>query len=620
MIPRWGFRPVTSGPRAGRASLTLAVVILSAMAWAQGAHAQSPSDPRGVIRLVFLYGSEKKTWVTEATEAFNKAEEQRPDGERIRVEAKPAGSNVVVGDALKGDVNKPETQIHIVSPASRIFMDIANGEAIELGQKPVVNIDEMLSLVNSPLIVATWPKLAEALGWDVKPPSWREVFKYSAEPQAFGRFRARWGSYKYGHTHPDYSNSGLLAAVAEVYAGLDKYDPAHISLADMKSATLTTYLAQVEGGVIHYGESTGFFATKMFDDKAGGPRFLSAAILYENLVFEENKKAQQKEPASYAKLGPKVVAIYPAEGTFSNEHPVAVVEREWVTPQHRDAARKYIAFLRSLKWQERARDLGFRPVIEGLPVDAVLKTEYGVEAGQFNIKQPLKIPPYSIIKEIRPAWRRAKRPADIVLAIDTSLTMNEMVKIGKETKRKIELAEEAAKEFVKQLSDGDNLTVITFSDDAAFVLEPDNPGRKMDRNGKAQVADALTDMIAGGQTALYDAVDMAYTALENRGTRSNRGIVVLTDGRHEKGEAERLKLEARKKVIDKIFNDGEKNIFIFTIGYGDPSDPRSIDEEFLKELASKSKGRYFPANPVAKKPDDKPVDIRQVLRDIVTFF
>ena len=119
--------------------------------------------------------------------------------------------------------------------------------------------------------------------------------QYAADPRAWDRYRIpRWGSFKYGHTHPDYSNSGLLAVVAEVYAGLNKYDPIKITLADMHGKALLTYLGQVEGGVIHYGESTGFFATKMFDEEIWGPRFSSASILYENLVYEENKKAREQ--------------------------------------------------------------------------------------------------------------------------------------------------------------------------------------------------------------------------------------------------------------------------------------------------------------------------------------
>ena len=43
------------------------------------------------------------------------------------------------------------------------------------------------------------------------------------------------------------------------------------------------FVRRVQASVVHYGRSTGFFADKMF---ARGPAYLSAAVLYENLVVE----------------------------------------------------------------------------------------------------------------------------------------------------------------------------------------------------------------------------------------------------------------------------------------------------------------------------------------------
>jgi Ca-activated chloride channel family protein len=37
-----------------------------------------------------------------------------------------------------------------------------------------------------------------------------------------------------------------------------------------------------------------------------------------------------------------VVAIYQKEGTFWSDHPAGVVERDWVTPEHREAAKIHI--------------------------------------------------------------------------------------------------------------------------------------------------------------------------------------------------------------------------------------------------------------------------------------
>ena len=34
--------------------------------------------------------------------------------------------------------------------------------------------------------------------------------------------------------------------------------------------------------------------------------------------------------------------VYPKEGTFWSDHPVGIVDREWVTPERREAAEIYI--------------------------------------------------------------------------------------------------------------------------------------------------------------------------------------------------------------------------------------------------------------------------------------
>ena len=62
-----------------------------------------------------------------------------------------------------------------------------------------------------------------------------------------------------------------------------------------------------------------------------------------------------------------MVAIYPKEGTFWSDHPVGIVEREWVTPAHREAAKVYIQYLLQRPQQERAITYGFRPGAVDVP-------------------------------------------------------------------------------------------------------------------------------------------------------------------------------------------------------------------------------------------------------------
>ena len=65
--------------------------------------------------------------------------------------------------------------------------------------------------------------MAEALGWPGKRLGWRDLLKVNAGGEGWGRLgRPEWGAFKLGHTHPEYSNSGLLSVLAEAYAGARK--------------------------------------------------------------------------------------------------------------------------------------------------------------------------------------------------------------------------------------------------------------------------------------------------------------------------------------------------------------------------------------------------------------
>ena len=107
---------------------------------------------------------------------------------------------------------------------------------------------------------------------------------------------------------------------------------------------------------------------------ARGPGYLSAAVLYENLVVE----SYARPPAA----GMPVVAIYPREGTFWCDHPYSILDAEWVGAPERQAAETLLAFLRARPAQERALALGFRPADPAIPVAAPVDAAHGADPKQ----------------------------------------------------------------------------------------------------------------------------------------------------------------------------------------------------------------------------------------------
>src|SRR6202007_2966678 len=124
--------------------------------------------------------------------------------------------------------------------------------------------------------------MAEAIGWGKKPVGWADILALAQKKEGWAAYNfPQWGAFKFGHTHPEYSNSGLISLFAEVYAGAGKVKG--LTDADVKDEKVARFLGDIERSVVHYGASTGFFGNKMF---ANGPQYLSAAVLYENMVIE----------------------------------------------------------------------------------------------------------------------------------------------------------------------------------------------------------------------------------------------------------------------------------------------------------------------------------------------
>jgi Ca-activated chloride channel homolog len=128
------------------------------------------------------------------------------------------------------------------------------------------------------VVIAMW-KPIEALGWEKKPIGWWNILALARNQKGWAAYGyPQWGSFKFGHTHPQFSNSGLISLFAEVYAASGK--TAGITTSDLNKPHTAAFLAGIEKSVVHYGSSTGFFGRQMF---SSGPQYLSAAVLYENM-------------------------------------------------------------------------------------------------------------------------------------------------------------------------------------------------------------------------------------------------------------------------------------------------------------------------------------------------
>ena len=528
----------------------------------------SEQAPPGSLELVFPYGSEKEKWINDVTQQFNRSNAKTQSGKTIFVRALPMGSGETIDNILSGRL-----QAHLASPASGAFIKLGNAESrSKTGKDLIASID---NLVLSPVVIAMWKPMAEAIGWGKKPLGWADILALSRNEKGWEVYGyPQWGKFKFGHTHPEYSNSGLISLFAEAYAASGK--TASLTISDLNKPQIKQFVGGVEQSVVHYGSSTGFFGRKMFSN---GPEYLSAAVLYESMVVESYSQKDLAFP---------IVAIYPKEGTFWSDHPVGVVEREWVTPAHREAAKIYIQYLLARPQQLKAMEYGFRPALVDLPLAAPLDTAHGMSPQE--PKTTLEVPSPDVINGILQVWRIQKKHSNVVLVLDTSGSMNQ--------EHKIQNAREGAKQLVQLLDDGDTFSFLPFSSEPHWALR--NAAVKEER---AKLISQIDSLFAEGGTALYDSIDSAYQQLASAGPGGSKiqAIVVLTDGEDTQS---RMKLE---ELMQRIQYNGEiRAIHIFTIAYG-----KDARKDILQGIADATQAKFYQGTPQ---------NIVEVFRDISTFF
>jgi Ca-activated chloride channel homolog len=532
--------------------LACGVVVLAALA---GCGSKKKSDPQGVakpdgpsVTLHFAYSSEKKAWLDQMLPAFAATHPKTPSGKAIVVDAKSFGSGEASAAILDGSF-----KANVYSPASAAYLALLddqwraahNGKQIAPTSEP---------LVLSPIVIAMWKPMAEALGWPNKDIGWADIIKVSKDPKGWTSLKhPEWGAFKLGHTNPEYSNSGLLAVLAEAYAGAGK--TRGLERADLDAAKTRAYIKSIEDAIVHYGKSTGLFTDQMLDH---GPSYMSAAITYENLVIESY--GDKGKAAAFP-----LVAIYPVEGTFWSDHPYAVLDTDYTGAEERAAATQLLAFLKAQPQQEAARSLGFRPADPKLAIAAPLDAAHGVDP-----KQPqtlLEVPGVDVLNGLLEVWRLQKKSADVMIVFDRSGSMN-----GEPMRE----AKAGAKAFIQGLSDRDALSIVFFSDTVDTPQTPESLS-----TARPRLDQQVDDSFASGGTALYEAVSAAYTVMIARAKMAPgqiHAIVVMTDG---KDEDSKLSLDD----LNKRFNPENAPVKIFTIAYGDSADPT-----VLQSIANAAQG------------------------------
>ncbi|MGC8949703.1 extracellular solute-binding protein [Chloroflexus sp.] len=481
------------------------------------------------ITITIAYSPEKDKWLTEQISRFN---EQRiiVNDRRVRVE----GINKSSG-AARTEIKNGTLQVTVWSPSASTWLEVLKQETgnqnVAVSNKP---------LVLTPVVIAMWKPMAEAMGWPNKPIGWKDILDLTNDPQGWGRFgHPEWGRFSWGHTDPEISTTALSTLIAEFYAATGKREG--LTIADVQSEEATRFIRDLGRSIKHYGYNTLIFSENM---KKFGMSYISAFPMEEITLIDFNKFNPPQTP---------LVAIYPAEGTFWHDNPFIIMAS--ANSDERDAAERFYEFLLSEESQRAAMSFGFRPANPDVPLTDPISPAFGVDPQ--GVQTVLAVPTAEVIVAIKNSWSLNRKRADIVLIVDTSGSMEgdklTMVKAGIET-------------FLMRILPEDRLGLITFDSTARLVV----PMAPLSDN-RIALQDAVQAMRASGRTALFDALILGKQVLDQLPTADDdriRAIVLLSDGAD---NASQKSLDDIRTLFD------ESGISIFPVAYGSDADRQVLD-------------------------------------------
>lgn len=358
-----------------------------------GTRPSRPVRPTEVTEISFLYSTEKKDWVEAAAASF---QQEHPS---IKVNLVGRGSL----DAAQGILDGRERPT-VWSPAdSAVLRMLESDWATDPSRGPLFapdGNDAPQPLVTTPLVFVVWEDRANVLlkASEGKAISWKTIHKAVASDQGWPAIggKPEWGFVKLGHTDPTRSNSGLQAMLLASFEYYNKRTG--LTVGDLLDPKYQEWVRQLEKGVTRFETSTGTFMTDMV---RFGPSKYDIAVVYENLAISQIANAQGR----WGNL-----KVYYPPLTLWSDHPAAVLQASWVTPKQKEAARQWLAYLRSRPVQERALAFGFRPADPSVPIktaDAANPFTRLAEHGILVEVPPVAdVPEGSVVRNLLTMWSR----------------------------------------------------------------------------------------------------------------------------------------------------------------------------------------------------------------------
>lgn len=519
------------------------VVLLQPEEPAGQAPLRNPAD----ATLVIAYSPEKAALIKELAAKFNAEKQRTPDRQLMEVSLVELTPEEMLNRVLAGE---PEFQA--LTPDSSLWLDQLNRrwlqtQTVAPGVIAPRLTGEPVRYAISPIVIAAWEDVARSLGWPDRPVGWKTLQTRAQQD----------GNFRWSHPSTAYA-SGLLATLAEFYVGAGVQRGLTAELA--QDPKTIEFVSAIEKTVKFYGEAELAVIRRVAQE---GPNSLDAFIVSEQLVVAFNTGVFGRPPS-------RLVAIYPIEGTLWADHPLALLETPEVTANQRRTFQALREFLTRSESQTLILRAGYRPADLSISLSgpaSPFTAANGVDPAQ--PQTTLQLPPPDVVQVVQNVWALTKRKTNVMLVVDTS---------GSMAGEKLANAKAALRTFLAQIpGDQERVGLVEFNSGVVNIIELDTLAVN-----RALLSETVDGLQANGNTALLDAVRVAYGRLQRQADPERiNAIVAMTDGKENASTVSLRQLTAEIRA-------GNRNlpVIIFCIAYG-----RDADYQVLQALADASGGQ-----------------------------
>jgi hypothetical protein len=337
------------------------------------------------VQFGIAYGTEKQRWLEWAVQQY----QATSAGKHTQINLIPMGSMEGAHAAIRGD-----QRIQVWSPASSVYKDtFVEDWQSKYSTNPILR-EEPLAL--TPMVFVMWEERYQAFQSHYGTVDFDTINRALHEPAGWQTIGGHpdWGLFKFGHTNPVDSNSGIQALLLAGHSYFKK--TGDLTVSEVTDAGFQAWLARLESATNSDSNSTGNLMREMV---LKGPSSYDALLVYESVAIDYLKNAEGRWGALHI--------VYPEYNTW-NDNPYYILNATWSTEEQRQAAGKFLDFLLSEPVQRESIVHGFRPANPSVPTRTPDSpwTRFAVNGVKIDLGKICPPPKAEIATNLLASWQR----------------------------------------------------------------------------------------------------------------------------------------------------------------------------------------------------------------------